>query len=88
MGREYRIKITSKGQVTIPVEIRRELGLRPGDILEIRESPAGYVLRKYSGASPFDRYVGFLRHKADIGTDTLIEEMRGDDDQRSGFQNV
>lgn len=28
-----RTKITSKGQVTIPVEVRRELGLHPGDEL-------------------------------------------------------
>jgi AbrB family looped-hinge helix DNA binding protein len=30
--------LTSKGQVTIPVEIRRRLGLRPGDHV-------GFVLR-------------------------------------------
>ncbi|NPV81073.1 MAG: AbrB/MazE/SpoVT family DNA-binding domain-containing protein [Firmicutes bacterium] len=85
MGSEYRTKITSKGQVTIPIEIRRALGLKPGDILEIHESPAGYVLHKHFESSPFDRYVGYLRHKADIGTDALIEEMRGNDDQRVGY---
>lgn len=73
----YKTKVTSKGQVTIPAEIREKLGLRPGDTLEIRESPAGYTLHKHVEVSPFDRYVGRLRHKADMGTDALIEEMRG-----------
>lgn len=73
----YRAKVTSKGQVTIPLEIREKLGLRPGDVLEIRETPAGYVIKKHVSVSPFDRYVGFLRNKADRTTDELIEEMRG-----------
>lgn len=76
----YRAKITSKGQITIPAGLRGRLGLRPGDMLEIRESPAGYIIRKYVKASPFDRYVGHLGDRVDLGTDALIREMRGDDD--------
>ncbi len=72
----YRAKVTSKGQVTIPVGLREKLGLRPGDTLEIRESPAGYTLHKHVEVSPFDRYVGRLADKAETGTDALIEEMR------------
>lgn len=30
---EARAKVTSKGQVTIPVEVRRELGVKEGDTL-------------------------------------------------------
>jgi AbrB family looped-hinge helix DNA binding protein len=29
------VRITSKGQVTIPQQVRRELGLEPGDEVEI-----------------------------------------------------
>ncbi|MDI3281036.1 MAG: AbrB/MazE/SpoVT family DNA-binding domain-containing protein [Bacillota bacterium] len=76
----YKAKITSKGQVTIPVEVRRKLGLKPGDTVELRESPAGYVLQKHVDSSPFDRYVGYLKRKADAGTDALIREMRGEGD--------
>lgn len=75
----YRAKVTSKGQVTIPVEVRNKLGLSPGDVLEIRESPAGYVLQKHVAQSPFDDYVGFLRNKAGKSTDAVIEELRGSD---------
>lgn len=73
----YRIKLTSKGQVTLPVEMRRKLGLRTGDVLEIRESPEGYLIQKHIPVSPFDRYVGYLGHKGERKTDKLVDEMRG-----------
>ena len=31
----YRVKITSKGQLTLPKELREKLGLKPGDYLEM-----------------------------------------------------
>jgi AbrB family looped-hinge helix DNA binding protein len=38
-------KVTSKGQVTIPVEIRRKLGIKNGDkVLFIEESGRVYML--------------------------------------------
>jgi AbrB family looped-hinge helix DNA binding protein len=30
--------LTSKGQITLPVEIRKEMGLKPGDRLEFRRN--------------------------------------------------
>lgn len=43
MERRHKAKITSKGQVTMPVEVRKALGINNGDVLVIRESTAGYV---------------------------------------------
>jgi AbrB family looped-hinge helix DNA binding protein len=37
-----RAKITSKGQITIPVRIREKLKLKPGHVLEFDEA-AGYL---------------------------------------------
>ena len=38
-------KVTSKGQVTIPVEIRRKLGIKNGDkVLFIEESGRVYMM--------------------------------------------
>ena len=37
-----RAKVTSKGQVTIPAEVRRALGLAPGDEI-VFEAKADYV---------------------------------------------
>jgi antitoxin PrlF len=34
MGKRYQSRMTSKGQVTIPAELRKELGLNAGDQVE------------------------------------------------------
>ena len=33
-------KVTSKGQVTIPIDIRRKLGVKEGDKITVRYNPA------------------------------------------------
>ena len=37
--------ITSKGQVTIPVEVRRRLGIESGDRIEFVEIEGGYAIK-------------------------------------------
>ena len=39
------VKITSKRQVTFPARVLEALGVRPGDQLELREEPNGFLLR-------------------------------------------
>lgn len=39
-------RLTSKGQLTIPVAVRRTLGLRRGDTVAIEVTADGAVLRK------------------------------------------
>jgi AbrB family looped-hinge helix DNA binding protein len=39
------VKLTAKRQVTFPARVLETLGAKPGDSLELRETPAGYVLR-------------------------------------------
>ena len=39
------VKITSKRQVTFPKRVLDELGVGPGDRLELLEGPDGYILR-------------------------------------------
>lgn len=39
------VKITSKRQVTFPVKVLEALGVKPGDRLELLESPEGFLLR-------------------------------------------
>ncbi len=43
--------VTSKGQITIPVSIRTELGLRPGSRLSFVPTPTGGYEIKVDGAS-------------------------------------
>lgn len=45
-------KITSKGQVTIPEDVRERLGLRPGHEIEFVEDRSGFRVRKRVPASP------------------------------------
>jgi AbrB family looped-hinge helix DNA binding protein len=68
--------ISSKGQITVPVEIRDELGLRPGTIVSFELREGGVFLRKgTSGEHPVDRLFGHLH--LDRPVDVLLDEMRG-----------
>ena len=40
----YQVKITSKRQVTFPKHVLEAMNVGPGDMLEIKESSAGYVV--------------------------------------------
>lgn len=43
----YKTILTSKGTTTIPVEIRRKLGIEPGMFVSFEENQAGdYVLKR------------------------------------------
>ena len=71
-------RITSKGQITLPKEVRTRLGIGPGDEVEFVEENGRYVLTKKVRKSPFDQYVGFLKHLKGSDTDQLIQELRGE----------
>ena len=54
---QVRTTLTRKGQVTVPVEIRRALGLKEGDKVlftmkngEVRLAPTGSVVERTAGA--------------------------------------
>ena len=43
--------ITSKGQITIPAEVRKKLGLKPGDRVRFIEGENGeYILKPKAGS--------------------------------------
>jgi antitoxin PrlF len=53
--------VTSKGQVTVPIEIRNRLGLKEGDRLAFINEGGEIVLRLYRGQkNPFPSYAGVL----------------------------
>ena len=39
------VKITSKRQITLPARVLNAMGVKPGDQLELTESPDGYLIR-------------------------------------------
>ena len=68
--------ISSKGQITVPVEIREKLGLSPGSVVEFELSGRGAFLRKGSSrVHPVDQLYGKL--KLERRVDELLDEMRG-----------
>ena len=52
--------VSSKGQVTIPIEIRMRLGLKEGDQVEFVVENGITVLRPARHENPFNKYVGAL----------------------------
>jgi antitoxin PrlF len=73
------VRLTSKGQITIPKKVREGLGLRPGDEVEFVAEGGEYRLRKVLRVNPFSRYRGYLDGPGRKDTDELVRELRGDD---------
>lgn len=77
------MRITSKGQVTIPVEIRERLGLLPNSEVEFVVEGNAVRIRKVRGRSKYGRgrsIVEHLKGKATSGmtTDQIMALTRGD----------
>ena len=60
------MKITEKGQVTIPKPLRDRLGIVPGEVLEFAEEEGRLVARKMAKRDAFDELYGTL----DLGMST------------------
>lgn len=62
MVRKCKGKLTSKGQITIPQEIRRRLGLHAGDEVEFLAEEGRTVIRRApSKVDPFKKFQGALK---------------------------
>jgi AbrB family looped-hinge helix DNA binding protein len=77
------MRITSKGQVTIPVEIRERLGLLPNSEVEFEVEGNAVRIRKVRGRQQRGRgrsIVEHLRGKATSGmtTDEIMALTRGE----------
>lgn len=55
---QKRARITSKGQITIPRDIRRALGVRSGDSLLFESDRRGMRVRPMKVESRFEKYRG------------------------------
>lgn len=75
-------KVTSKGQVTIPKKVRERLGVQPGEGVGFEEKDGVVCIRKAVTKSPFDRWVGKLKHLKGQRSDDLVREIRGHDNSR------
>ena len=56
--REKRDRVTSKGQMTLPRDIRRVLGVESGDSVVFQADKDGVRVRPVRAGSPFERHRG------------------------------
>lgn len=80
--------LSSKGQVTIPIEVRQRLGLSSGDRVEFVFEEGRTVLRPAShAASPFAAWIGALpafQSKQEI--QSWLRELRGPDPEEPAHE--
>jgi AbrB family looped-hinge helix DNA binding protein len=71
--------ISSKGQITVPIQIRRALALRPGVKLQVRlGQKAEFIVSKAPGVSVFAKFRGVARQRAPWKTgDAARDALRG-----------
>lgn len=68
-------KLGERGQITIPKPIRDRLGMRRGQLLEIREERGEVVMTKSVEQDPVDAVYGILG--TGRSTDEFIDDIRG-----------
>jgi AbrB family looped-hinge helix DNA binding protein len=77
------VRITSKGQVTIPQELRERFGLLPNTEVEFVATPDGKELRLLKSSKPSGRGRALIermrgRGTGKLSTDELLKLMRSD----------
>lgn len=75
------MRVTSKGQVTIPIEIRKKLGLNDGESeVDFVEEGGTIRLVKRTADSPvksrFRRYRGLIKNQTTMTTDDIMRLTR------------
>lgn len=68
-------RLGERGQVVIPKPLRERLGLKGGQLLEIREERGQLIVTKSLDDDPIDAVYGVLH--TGMSTDEMIEQMRG-----------
>lgn len=61
------MRVTSKGQVTIPKEVREKLGIEPGDEVGFREDGEAFILEKTVEATGESKGERMVRLLAELG---------------------
>jgi|SRR5579863_5780865 len=77
-------KITSKGQITIPVEVRRSLRVKAGDKLRFEQRNGSFQIVAEPSANPFEKWRGIGGFpgmgKGREAVASYFRRMRGHDD--------
>jgi AbrB family looped-hinge helix DNA binding protein len=78
------VKVSTKHQIVVPSEARRELGIEPGDRLDVRVADGVIMLRKRP-ARPSDRLRGLAAGRGWYDPDpvTFVRRLRDETAARS-----
>lgn len=74
--------LTSKGQITVPVEVRRWLGLKQGDQVEFVEEAGRIFLKPKRKVVDYSKFIGAVPEMKAIGSsEEWLRELRGELDE-------
>jgi len=71
-------KVAERGQVTIPKELRKRLGIRAGTVLEFSVRGSTLIANKIEEHDAVEKVYGCLGKSID--TDKILRELRGEDE--------
>lgn len=82
-------RLSSKGQITVPLEIRKRLGVKAGDRLEFFVKDAQTILRPARNPdNPFLKYVGVLPAFSSIEQiNAWVADMRDETPSKKSLPN-
>ena len=69
-------KITSKGQITVPREIRQALGVNPGDKIVFEQNGKDVSVRPVRSKSVFAKYRGIGNPGVPTGRAQVLRKVR------------
>lgn len=81
-------KITSKGQVTLPREIRERLGVHDGDRIRFELEGGAVVLYPQRDTPSFETMIGLAKQPAGQDARRLIDELRHDSADRAALDTA
>ena len=73
---QRRARITSKGQITVPRDVRQLLGVRPGDDLIFESVKTGVQVRPVRKKSRFEKYQGIGNRGIPSGRKAIVQYIR------------
>ena len=71
--------VTKDGQLPLPLELRKQLGLAPGRALEICSEGGGLMAWKKSASDPFEKWRGRGRLPTGMSADEYLRLIRDGD---------
>jgi AbrB family looped-hinge helix DNA binding protein len=83
MSERYEAKLTSKGQLTLPREVRKALGVGPGDEVAFEVSSRGVTVQPVRPKSVFEELAGRWREGPGLTVEEILawqHEIRGHDE--------